>query len=82
MDHVRRANVLAAIAAGLRRLDVRWFRGPLYVLPFVCADSEPGAWGHPGCLWISAGWLRWSLTVYVYPRPCEGCLGWRPHARE
>jgi hypothetical protein len=50
----------------IRRLSVRWFKGCIYVFPHLACDREPGCWGYPGCVWISIGWLRWTIQISLY----------------
>ena len=61
----------------MSRVSVKFFYGPLYLTPYICCGREPGMWGYPGCVWISIGWLTWSVQfslspprLKTLPRPC------------
>jgi len=51
----------------MSRASVKFFSGPLYLTPYICCGREPGMWGHPGCVWISLGWLPWSVQFSLSP---------------
>lgn len=65
---------LSKLNALVRRLSFKKFTGCIYVLPTIACDVEPGAWGYPGCKWISLSWLRWTLQFSIYSYPCEHCF--------
>ena len=65
----------------VRRLSVKTFTDCIHVFPLLACDREPGCWGYPGCVWVSVGWLRWSVQVSLYTRPCEHCNVPPPNAR-
>ena len=64
----------------VRRLSVKTFTNCIHVLPYLACDREPGCWGYPGCVWLSVGWLRWSVQVSLYAWPCEHCIGYTTNA--
>ena len=51
----------------MSRASVKFFYGPLYLTPYICCGREPGMWGYPGCVWISIGWLTWSVQFSLSP---------------
>jgi hypothetical protein len=63
----------------IRRLSVKTFTDCIHVLPLLAGDREPGAWGYPGCVWLSFGWLRWTVQASLYTQPCEHCVGYTPN---
>jgi hypothetical protein len=75
-----KATIRARFHAVVSRLSVKTFTGSIYILPFMAMDSEPGCWGYPGCKWVCVGWLRWSLQVSLYTRPCEHCFYYSANA--
>ena len=60
----------------VRRLSIKTFIDCIHVLPHLACDREAGCWGYPGCVWVSIGWLRWSVQISLYTRPCEHCIGY------
>lgn len=76
----RFAAIVGTVGGLVRRLSVKTFTNCIHVLPLLACDREPGAWGYPGCVWVSVGWLRWSVQVSLYTRPCEHCIGYTPNA--
>jgi hypothetical protein len=66
------------IPAIIRRLSVRVFRDSINILPAIRCDREPECFGYPGCVWISAAWLRWSIQIALHTRPCVHCIGFQP----
>lgn len=67
---------MKAVKSIVNRMSVKLFRDCVHVLPLLACDREHGCWGFPGCVWASIGWLRWSVQISMYDRPCEHCFGY------
>jgi hypothetical protein len=73
--------MINAISRLVARISVKTFTASyIDILPELSCGREPGCWGYPGCVWVSVGWLLWSVQVSMYARPCEQCIGYKRDA--